>query len=346
MKYKGKLMIVVLCALPIILGFWQISEGCTLVGATGKATKDGKVYVASTSDNAYIRGPRKPIYVGIPEKGYKFVATPCIVQDPPGNYFDVGSDRFMNEKGFSCTRAWVDPDEPIASNAISRIDWFIKMATTVATVEEAIKYAKETPKGVGANGNYIFADADGNLAVVEVGFQTVHVAGRWSKNDMGICARANRYETDKMKPLDATTKVNPLYNETSPYRYEQAMKLLNDFSGKIDLSIMKSIVGDNKHREYPPTTIHGRSISSHGRERGTVSAEVYDPANLTFWYTYGWPDGDHKSSNIASDGANKNTWGAWIPFILPKLKEQGFYTDWNGYITPMGARYLSTLIGE
>jgi hypothetical protein len=106
------------------------------------------------------------------------------------------------------------------------------------------------------------------------------------------------------------------------------------------------LIADNKNREFPPTTIHGRSISSHGMSGGTVSAEVYDPANLTFWYTYGWPDGDYKSSNPAVDGANKNTWGTWIPFILSKLTEEGYYTDWNGNITPMGARYLATIAAE
>ena len=106
------------------------------------------------------------------------------------------------------------------------------------------------------------------------------------------------------------------------------------------------MIGDNKNREDPPATCHGKSISAHGKTDGTVSAEVYDPAHLTFWYTYGWPDGDYESSNPAVDGANQNTWGSWIPFILPKLKEEGYYTDWNGNITPLGARYLSTLVED
>ena len=68
---------------------------------------------------------------------------------------------------------------------------------------------------------------------------------------------------------------------------------------------------------------------------------MYDPAHRTFWFTYGWPDGDAKSSNPSFDGANKNTWGAWIPFVISEMTEEGYYTDWNGNITPMGARYLA-----
>ena len=75
------------------------------MGANGTATADGNVYLASTSDNPYIEGPRNQVYLTIPKEGFKFVHTPLHIQDPPGHYFDVGSDRGMNEKGFSWTRA-------------------------------------------------------------------------------------------------------------------------------------------------------------------------------------------------------------------------------------------------
>jgi hypothetical protein len=352
MKAKSKIMIIRLAVLAfsvaiIVPVFYEISEGCTIIGATGKATKDGNVYIAGTSDNPFITGSRKPVYVTIPEKGYKFVGTPCIIQDPPGNFVNVGTDRFMNEKGFSSVYSYVHTDEPTGPIALSRYEFYLKMATTVATVDEVIKFIKENPRGSGASGCGIFADAAGNLALIEFAFQTFNVVGKWSKNDLGIAARANRWETDKMKPLD-TTKLHPgnpsKYYATSAYRYERAMELLNFFSGKIDVNILKEIMGDNKNREYPATGEHGKSISSHGKTLGTVSSEVYDPVNLTFWYTYGWPDGDYSSSNPLIDGANKNTWGAWVPFVVPRLKEKGFYTDWNGYITPMGVRYLSTTL--
>ena len=45
------------------------------------------------------------------------------------------------------------------------VEWFLKMGSTVATVDEAIKFVQDNPKGIGDQGNYIFADADGNMAV-------------------------------------------------------------------------------------------------------------------------------------------------------------------------------------
>jgi hypothetical protein len=346
MKINKMVARVVLTAYVGSLGLSGIANACTLLGASGSATKDGNVYLASTSDNPYIEGPRKPVYVTIPKNGYKFVHTPCLIQSPPGHYFDVGSDRGMNEKGFSWTRSWVVPNEKQAANAVPAVEWFLKMGSTVATVDEAIKFVKDHPKGIGTQGNYIFADAQGNLAVVEVGYETVTVAERWSKGDKGMAARANRWESPKMKSIDASEKENNRYYVTSEYRQPRAMELMKKASGKIDVDAMKRFLADNSNRELNAPGYHGRSIASHGSSDGTVSAEVYDPANRTFWYTYGWPDGDVKSSNPSIDGANKNTWGTWLPFVVSELTEEGYYTDWNGNITPMGARYFARLAAK
>ena len=66
--------------------FAGAAQACTLMGANGLATKDGNAYLASTSDNPYIEGPRNQVYLTIPKQGYKFVHTPLHIQDPPGHY--------------------------------------------------------------------------------------------------------------------------------------------------------------------------------------------------------------------------------------------------------------------
>ena len=326
--------------------FGGFSIACTLMGANGTATKDGNVYLASTSDNPYIEGPRNQVYFTIPKTGYKFVHTPLPIQDPPGHYFDVGSDRGMNEKGFSWTRAWVVPNEPEAPNKMSSVDWFLKMGSTVATVDEAIKFVQDNPKGIGDQGNYIFADAEGNMAAVEVGYQTVNVVQKWTKGEKGIVARANLLTSDKMKPLDigdTADEHDHEYYVSTGFRVPRAMELLNGGAGKIDVQMLKAFLADNANRDKKPLGDTGFSISNHGETGGTVAAEVFDISNRTFWFTYGWPDGDAKSSNPSFDGANKNTWGAWLPFVITEMTEEGYYTDWNGNITPMGARYLARI---
>ena len=96
----------------------------------------------------------------------------------------------MNEKGFSWTRAWVVPNEPEAANKMPAVDWFLKMGSTVATVDEAIKFVQDNPKGIGDQGNYIFADAQGNMAAVEVGYQTVNVVNKWTKGEKRNCGQS------------------------------------------------------------------------------------------------------------------------------------------------------------
>ena len=246
----------------------------------------------------------------------------------------------MNEKGFSWTRAWVVPNEPEATNKMNAVDWFLKMGSTVSTVDEAIKFVQGNPKGIGDQGNYIFADADGNMAAVEVGYQTVNVVQKWTKGEQGVVARANLWTSDKMKPIDISNTADEHDHQcavSTGYRVPRAMDLLNGGKGKINVDTLKQILADNNNRDKAALGDTGFSISNHGATGGTVAAEVYDPANRTFWFTYGWPDGDAKSSNPSFDGANKNTWGAWIPFIISEMAEEGYYTDWNGNITPMGA---------
>ena len=326
-----------------------IAAACTLMGANGLATKDGNAYLASTSDNPYIVGPRNQVYLTIPKHGYKFVHTPLPIQDPPGHYFDVGSDRGMNEKGFAWTRSWVVPNEPEAPNKMSPVDWFQKLGSTVATVDEAIKFVQDNPKGIADQGNYIFADAEGNMAEVEVGYQTVNVIKKWTKGEKGIAARANRWTSDKMKPLDISDTADEHDHEyfvSSPSRESRALELLNGGAGKIDVEMLKKFLADNKNRDKQPLGDTGFSIANHGLTGGDVAAEVFDPAHRTFWFTYGWADGDTKGANPAYVGANMNTWGAWVPFMLSEMTEEGYYTDWNGNLTPIGVRYLAHLMSE
>ena len=54
----------------------------------------------------------------------------------------------------------------------------------------------------------------------------------------------------------------------------------------------------------------------------------------------------HKGREPPFVGANMNTWGAWIPFVLSEMTEEGYYTDWNGNLTPIGVRYLAHLMSE
>jgi hypothetical protein len=171
----------------------------------------------------------------------------------------------MNEKGFSWTRAWVVPNEPETSNKTAAVDWFLKLGSTVATVDDAIKFVQDNPKGIGDQGNYIFADADGNMAAVEVGYQTVNVVQKWTKGDKGVVARANLWTSDKMKPIDVSNTADEHDHEyavSTGYRVPRAMELLNGGTGKIDVDMLKQFLADNTNRDKQPMGDTGFSISN------------------------------------------------------------------------------------
>src|SRR5262249_10337626 len=149
---------------------------------------------------------------------------------------------------------------------------------------EAIKFVQENPKGIGDQGNYIFADGAGNMAIVEVGYQSVNVAKKWTNGEKGIAARADQWESEKMKPLDigdTADEYDHEYFQSTSYREPRALELLNGAAGKIDVETMKKFLADNANREKKPLGGTGFSISNHGETGGTVAAEVYDPARRT-----------------------------------------------------------------
>ncbi len=338
------IIILTLVSLVLLLSFSRSSVlACTLLGASSETTTDGNVYIGSTSDNNFLMGPRKPVVLTIPKDGYKFIHTPCLTLTEEGTLVNDGSDRGMNEKGFSWTRSWVVPKEVEDPDKMKAEDWFIKMGSNVANVDEAIEFVKSNPKGVGCQGNYIFADADNNIAVVEVSYFKVTVVEKYKNKEKGLIARANRWESKDMKALDDSNDKNKMYFKSSSHRYETAMDLLNKYDGKIDVSVLKNILANKATTSFSKEE-HGFGINNYGRVGGTVSAEIYDPVNRIFWYTYGWTDDSDLEIDEKIYGKNINSWkGQWIPFDLNKMEKEGYYTNWDGGLTNLGIEYLMNL---
>ena len=181
------------------------NTGCTLVGASGDYTDTGDVLIASTSDNEYVRGPRKPVVVNSSIGRYSIIHTPCLLKRDDGTYIDEGSDRGLNSAGFCWTRSWAITDEsPPDHLEFSAREWFLALGCSASCVEEAIEYMTKSPRPFGANGNYILGDARGCLAVVELGFHEYEVAHFFKPDESGIVSRVNRFEVPKMQQIDCT----------------------------------------------------------------------------------------------------------------------------------------------
>lgn len=338
------IIITIISLILVLSNFRSKVFACTLLGASAKSTSDGNVYIGSTSDNSFLMGPRKPVKLTIPKDGYKFIHTPCMTLTEDGDTIDVGSDRGMNEKGFSWTRSWVVPKEEENLNKMNAVDWFIKMGSTVATVDGAIEFVKENPKGMGCQGNYIFADAKNNIAVVEVSYSTVTVVEKHNNQDKSAAlVRANCWESKDMKPLDDSKKSHKIYFDSSEDRYNIGMELLKKHDGKINVEVLKSILANRDSKSFSEEK-HDHGINNYGTVAGTVSAEIYDPVNRVFWYTYGWTDDSDVEIDEEIYGKNINSWkGQWIPFDISKMDKEGYYTNWDGGLTNFGIEYLKNL---
>lgn len=311
---------------------------CTIMGCSGAFGGDGTAWLASTSDNPYREGPRKPMVFSVAANGRGMVHTPCLRREPDGSFTDLGSDRGLNNAGLAWTRSWVVPDEEQHRDAPSPKEWFLRLGSECASVAEAVAFIERTPKREGCQGNYLLADAFGGFACVEAGYATVRVAVL-SDGDVPVSAcRANVFTLPAMTDLDISATANPAYASTSAVRKARAEVLLQEACGLARLDRWKSILADTENLRLPPATAHGPSICSAGTAHGTVSAEIIRPADLAFWYTYGWPD-PRAALGPEYTGEPLIPWGTWRRFS-PLDMEPGAYTDWFGNLTPLGRLYF------
>jgi hypothetical protein len=308
---------------------------CTIMGASGGCTRDARTWIASTSDNAYTAGPRKPVVLTIAANGRRIVHTPCLRREADNSLTDLGSDRGLNDAGLAWTRSWVVPGEEAYPSALTAKEWFLHLAAQCTTVAEALHFIEQTPRGPGTQGNYILADAQGVLACAEVGYRSLTVPLHCIGPEGGCIARVNRFEDPRMLGVDVSERENPAYFATSEIRYVRAVKLLKEHCCTLDLAAWMSILGDTYRMTTPPRSEHGASICSLGLTHGTVSAEIIHPASGVFHYTYGWPNPGVNSSLLPDTlDPSLRPWGRWRAFNLAEMEEPGAYTTWQGDLRP------------
>lgn len=308
---------------------------CTVMGSTG----GGAAWLASTSDNPYREGPRKPVVFDIAANGRRIVHTPCLRLEKDGSFTGLGSDRGLNDAGFAWTRAWTVPAEEENPAAPDPVEWFMRLGAECATVAEAVAFISQTPKRMGCQGNYMLADGAGGFACLEVGYATVRAAVSTSGAILACAARANKFVLPEMAALDASETANPVYASTSDIRRARAERLLAGMGGAADLERWQAILSDTENLRLPPETEHGPSICSAGKAHGTVSAEIAHPASSSFWYTYGWPD-IRAALGSEYTGAPLVPWGKWRRFDPGAMTEPGAYTTWLGELTPLGRAWF------
>ncbi|MXY21028.1 MAG: hypothetical protein F4Y49_06795 [Dehalococcoidia bacterium] len=315
----------------------NFADNCTIAGATGSSTADGHPIIAGNSDDPFTTRTR--LVVVHPDDGYRFVATQIVSPDDGDPVsFDRMHTRGLNSEGFAYTWSAVRPDpskEPDSESAYGIPFYqFGRLALSQArSVEDAIGLLESYPRAI--HGNYLFTDALGELALVEVSTQSMNVETR---TGCGWVGRSNHWISDVMARIGFT----PDDSDSTAVRYRRITDLMAEGEGRIAPAYIAGCLSDHATLEETGWSIcaHGHGELNNGAERGgSVSSEIMQPSLGTMHYAYGWPCGgavDYPGQQPYQD----RSWGRYISFCLEDM-EPGEYVSVDGVLTPLAVRYLS-----
>jgi hypothetical protein len=310
--------------------FISFAPGCTIAAATGSAATEGSPLIMSTSDDPF--ATRTRLMVEHPKGGYRYIATQ-IVSPPPMVSWSNMHTRGLNETGLCYTWSYVTPaDEPTDATAVGvpYYQWGNLVLSQATRIEEVLILLERYPRAF--HGNYLFADASGEICLVEVGTQSLRVTERTRDGTIG---RANHW-TEGASIQDESIACSSLH------RFDRVNDLLARPLGGIDCAVLMEICRDHSGRDDPNLR---HSICSHGHDGqgaewfGTVSSEIIDPQSGTFWFCYGWPCGEPPESS-RQQPLQDRSWGAYLPFRLEDL-EAGEYVTTDGTLTRLALSHLS-----
>jgi hypothetical protein len=285
----------------------------------------------STSDDPF--ATRTKLVVEQPKDGYRFIATQ-IVSPPPVVSWTNMHTRGLNERGLCYTWSYVTPArEPTDATAVGvpYYQWGNLVLAQASQIDDVLSLLERYPRAF--HGNYLFADASGEICLVEVGTHTLRVIERTRD---GAIARTNHW-TEGESVEDESISCS------SQHRFDRIRDLLAIHTDGIDRNLLMEFCRDHAGREDPAIR---HSICSHGHDGqgaewfGTVSSEIIDPRSGTLWYCYGWPCGESPTA-AERQPLQDRSWGAYLPFRLQDL-EIGEYVTTGGWLTPRALSHLAT----
>jgi hypothetical protein len=306
--------------------------GCTIAAATGGATADGRPLLMATSDDPFATRTRLVVEDG---PGRRFLATQ-IISPPPMVSWSNMHTRGVNAAGFAYVWSYVTPaHEPHDETAIGipYYQWGRLVLAEAAGIDDALALLDRHPRAF--HGNFLFADASGEICLVEVGTQSLRVAERTRDGAIG---RSNHWTSAPGRSVEDADLAC-----SSGHRCDRVNELLAEGHGRIDRETLMSICRDHAGRNDPTS---GYSICAHGRPEqgdawfGTVSSEVIEPVSRTLWYCYGWPCGE-APDDPARQPFQEHSWGAYLPFELDRL-DAGVQVAIDGRLTAAGWRHVAS----
>jgi len=242
------------------------TEGCTVWAASRSATRDGVPMLVKNRD--YYEGhiPMRVIAYAAPREGYRYIYVTSA--GSPG-VFSSG----MNERGLAIADTHV-PSRDIGPG-LARFTLMMNVLEHHADVSDAIAYLNSVTC-MGA-GNLILADAQGDCAVFENGFQKCGLV----TFEKDIVVASNHFVSAELRDQHVL-KINAreTYDETRD-RYATARTLLEQAHGALDVQHVKRIA-----------SYHGTTALCRHRpvnDADTISAAIYLPVPRQLLFCNGWP---------------------------------------------------------
>src|SRR5579875_1101600 len=273
---------------------------CTLFTRIGASRRP---FLASTSDDPY---PVQNQVVGAGTQPYAYLAVRVVnnrEEDLPwGNMLTRG----INAAGLAYTYAFVW--EPEVDYRPSQ-DWVPAMLATCTTVAEATEHMRQHADTL-LSGNYLVADRTGVVSAIEVANATV--APRRARGRIVVCA--NRWEHHKMHAAGDWGA------ETAAARFDRACALLTkDGDG---MESLVRVLRDHGDQGCDAGRNYGTAICNHGRQQGTISAELLDTGRAWLWWAHGWPCGHRRGYELST----RTPWGRFIAFAVDRLERSEEHT--------------------
>ena len=276
----------------------------SLPGCTIAAIRSGNRYLlASNSDNPWDTRTKVRFKQG---KDWRFVGTELVCPDESLPWSNMVT-RGINERGIAFTFSYVDCSPELYQGGVTFKDFGDLVLGSFQSLQEIERYLQDEP--VQIHGNFLFADAQGNLLVSEIHPRKKYVA--W--NPSSVVIRTNHFIHLPFANEQEMTET------CSVLRYQSGEYVLNQNQQTDPFAFLKTLLRNHHLREHGAHW--GASTCNHGEHVGTVSSEILDPLNKEIWYCYGPPCGERKEMQ---------GWGRHVPFRL---------SEWNG-------QDLTTLHGQ
>jgi hypothetical protein len=333
-------------------------SGCVLIGATGDGvTVDGKALIGSVSDDPYdIRTVVRTITPG--DGSHAHIGTE-LVSLTDETLLERGylcspheTTRGVNEAGVAFTMAavfevdaWLDGDRQLLfaelTDAVLGKAETVRDAIALLVEDRARNYAW----------NVLLADAEGALALVEIGRSGVAVDRSYSAGESGAIVAVNCFTTLAHRNEPHTQPESSANN--NGLRQTRAVDLLRR-SRTLDVHSFACVLSDHANGDLEPAANPvlpgwGFSICNHGtlaephpgkdEPWGTVSAEILEPAARRLWYAYGWVCGG--TPGYGDQLGQGQSWGRFLPFELDP-SAPGPLTTPYGDVTAEGVRALQS----